>query len=166
MASMVEKQKRGRIERLESLSKRALAWVLASFGVLSNRVQQSAASGTVVAAGGAITPVAALTTKGPNGKIRVSAAYSGALPAGTFTPVLSVQVGGGPVTTEVNWAVKTGGAGLTAEGATTFELTTGAAPGSVITVAFHSTAGDGALTLGNAAAPAPIAASLLVEEVL
>lgn len=159
-----------RIERLEKLIKRVLAsatTALAQLAILANRVQQTALSGAVVAAAGAITPDASITTVGPLGRIRISANYSGVGGggAGGINAFLQVKIGAGAFVTEYSWApVATGGV---VDGAgTSIVINTGAAPGTVVSVHWQTTAGDDAVTLGGVVGAGVDGAVLLVEEVI
>jgi len=157
-------------ERIESLLTRVQAMAgaaLASLGVLANRVQQVALSGAVVAAAGAITPDASITTVGPNGRIRISANYSGVGGggAGGIHAFLQVKVGAGPFTTVYSWVPRA--TGLTIDGAgVDLVVNTGAAPGTVVSVHWQTTAGDDAVTLGGVVGAGIDGAALIVEEVL
>jgi hypothetical protein len=154
-----------RIDELLQLVQNAAGAGVALRTLLQNRVQKTADAGTVVAAAGAITPDAALTTKGTLGKIRISANFSGNMPATTtVTPVLQVKIGAGAFVTKWAWDQVTGPAGTTGDinCSAVFEFDTAAVAGTVITVRWQTTAGDGALTLGDGATG--FAAALLVEE--
>lgn len=157
-------------ERIEALLTRVQAMAgaaLANFGVLANRVQQVAASGAVVAAAGAITPDANLTTIGANGRVRITANFSGVGGggAGGIHAFLQVQIGAGPNATVFSWApVATGGV---VDGAgTSLVINTGAPAGTVVAVHWQTTAGDDAVTLGGVVGAGVDGASLLVEQVL
>jgi hypothetical protein len=156
-----------RIERVEAIVKKALASsrsALAFIGFLQNRVQQQTASGTVIAAAGAITLDAALTTKGPSGKIKISANYSGVGGggAGGIHGLLQVKIGAGAFVTVYTWApVATGGV---IDSSVVFEFDSASPAGTVLTVHWRTTAGDDAVTIGGAVGAGQNGATLLVEE--
>lgn len=168
MATAVEKHARSRIERLESLIRNVRALAASAFALLGNRVQQQSDSGAVVAAAGAITPDASITTRGSLGKLRISANFSGVGGggAGGIHAFLQVKIGAGAFVTVYSWApVATGGV---VDGASTvFEFDSAAAPGTVISVHWQTTAGDDAVTLGGVVGAGVIkGATLLVEELV
>jgi hypothetical protein len=167
MMSPAELERLERLEHLAAQAQNASGAIVELESILKNRVQQSAAVGTVVAAGAAITPDASITTKGTLGKIRISATFSGQVPATTTcTAHLQVAIGGGAFVEEVGFAQATAPAGAAGEvnDGVVFEFDSGAPAGTVLHVHWETTLGDGALTLGAGAAAAPIAAVLLVEE--
>lgn len=157
-------QLEARLQKLESQAQR-IAQAGAIEAILRNRVQQTAIVGAVVAAAGAITLDANLTTVGPTGKIRISAAFSGQPAVGaSCKPILQVKIGGGAFVTVYAWAAETGVADDAMTCSAVFEFDSAAAPGTVLAVHWQTTAGDGNLTLGAGAGAGPFAAALLVEE--
>ncbi len=171
MANMVEL---GWIERIEALIARLQARIASVTegdtvlqNILQNRVQQVAAEGVVVAAGGPITLDASITTVGPNGKVRVSAHFSGQVPATTTCRALiQMAIAAGAFGTQVAFAQFTAVAGAPGEVADgmVFEIDTGVPAGTVLHFHWQTSLGDGALTLAGGGVGAPIAACLLVEE--
>lgn len=157
-------------ERIENFLARIQAMAgaaLANLAVLANRVQQVALSGAVVAAAGAITPDASITTVGSTGKIKISANFSGVGGggAGGINAFLQVKVGAGAFTTVYSWVpVATGGV-VDGAGAN-FVFLSGAPAGTVISVHWQTTAGNDAVTLGGVVGAGINGAVLLVEEVL
>jgi hypothetical protein len=156
---------RTRIEDLEALQKIDTARIGGINAISQNRVQQQALSGAVVAAAGAITPDASITTRGALGKILINADFSGVGGggAGGVHAFLQVKIGAGAFVTVYSWApVATGGV---VDGAsTTFEFDSAAPAGTVISVHWQTTAGDDAVTLGGTAGAGIFGATLLLQE--
>lgn len=166
MTSAAEKEAalHERVERLEQLvtllqGEGGLALLIAK-----NRVQQVALSGAVVAAAGAITPDASLTTVGPLGKVRISANFSGVGGggAGGINAFLQVKIGAGAFTTVYSWAPFATASHV--DNSVTFEFDSAAPAGTVISVHWQTTAGDDAVTLGGVVGAGIDGAALLVEE--
>jgi hypothetical protein len=153
-----------RVDELLALLQNAAGAGVALRTLLQNRVQQTALSGAVVAAAGAITLDAALTTVGPLGKIRISAHFSGTGGggAGGVNAILQVKIGAGAFATVYSWAGFP--TGVDVDLGTVFEFDSAAAPGTVLTVHWQTTAGDDAVTLGGAVGAGILGAVLLVEE--
>jgi hypothetical protein len=154
-----------RLDELLMLAQNAAGAGVALLAIERNRVQQQALSGAVVAAAGAITADASITTVGTLGKILISADFSGVGGggAGGVHAFLQVKIGAGAFVTVYSWApVATGGV---VDGASTvFEFDSGAAAGTVVSVHWQTTAGDDAVTLGGVAGAGIFGATLLLQE--
>lgn len=165
----MDPQVRTELERLDELIARvgnAASAGSEALALAKNRVQQQSLSGAVVAAAGAITPDGALTTVGPLGKIRISANVSGQPAVGaTVRPILQVKIGGGAFTTVYDWQTVTGVAATGADFSVVFEFDSAAVAGTILTVHWQTTAGDGTYTLGGAAGAGINGATLLIEEI-
>ncbi len=167
-------------KRTESNLAKALKWARLALGQIAgllfieqNRAQQSSTSGTVVAAGGAITLDASIVlvdaisqpnTPAQQGNIRIKASASGGFPVGNLTPELFVGVNGGPLVSQWKWAQFVAPAAGSQESfSTDFTMHTAGLPGQTIVAHWSTTAGDQALTLGNGVA-ASTAAALTIEQ--
>jgi hypothetical protein len=161
-------------ERLEALVARLTSGVAAALSgnatllaILQNRVQQVNPGGVAIPAGGLITNDATILTVGPTGKIRVSAHFTGQIPAATvITALVQIAVAAGAFGTFVPFAQFAAVAGAPGEitDGTVFEFDAAVPAGTLLHVRWLTSAGDGALTLGGGGVAGPIAAALLVEE--
>lgn len=150
-----------RLEELVQLLQGAEGKLLA---ILQNRNELVAAAGAVVGGGGTITPDVSITTVAVNAKIRISANFGGQPTAGaTCAPFLQIKVGGGAFVTQYSWPAATGVANDPIGYPCVFEFDATAPAGTVVTVHWQTSPGDGNITLGNVAAGG-FGAVLLVEE--
>jgi hypothetical protein len=149
----------GVLPEIEQARARAAA---SAFG--ESAVQMISAAGTVVAAGGAITPDAVVTVRG-RGRIKVTATGSYSMPAtDTVRPIIQANINGAGFVTEWSDATDTAPAAAPGYGklAASFILTTAALPGQTVAIHWQTTAGDGPATLGGTGGTG---AALIVEEI-